>query len=332
MKFRNDPTSCNDLIITLALIALLVIAAFYWLYHRGEAALDSHHQLTNTISSLKHQSTQQQETIQSLNQTLQNKTKTHQATQLQHKQVQLEFDHNAQQLTANIQQLNAKNSELENTIIKLHGATDIAMVALSDSGINLKESYQLSEKEFNDYKMLRKEIVEYQFKAKNRLDEINNWQKEVIKLKSQLANTDVQISQLKSRFTVFEMNHEILFSKGQTQLKQAGRKVLSQLAEVFRQYPNRQIAIQGHSDNQNLGRTLKKRFNSNWELAAARAASAIYYLQNNERISPERMILVSYSQYRPKESARTQQDHAANRRIEIILMPKDFDFFRETTD
>ena len=44
------------------------------------------------------------------------------------------------------------------------------------------------------------------------------------------------------------------------------------------------------------------------------------------------MILVSYAQYRPISSNAPAKGQANNRRIEVILMPKDFDFFRETTD
>jgi len=35
---------------------------------------------------------------------------------------------------------------------------------------------------------------------------------------------------------------------------------------------------------------------------------------------------VSYAHYRPKVTGNTAQDFASNRRIEITLMPKDFDF------
>lgn len=56
------------------------------------------------------------------------------------------------------------------------------------------------------------------------------------------------------------------------------------------------------------------------------------FLQNDQNIEPERMILVSYAQYRPIGSNNTKKGRSSNRRIEIILMSKDFDFFRESTD
>jgi chemotaxis protein MotB len=56
------------------------------------------------------------------------------------------------------------------------------------------------------------------------------------------------------------------------------------------------------------------------------------FLQNDQNIELEREILVSYAQYRPISSNNTRKGRSSNRRIEIILMPKDFDFLRESTD
>ncbi|MBL7003255.1 MAG: OmpA family protein [Gammaproteobacteria bacterium] len=179
---------------------------------------------------------------------------------------------------------------------------------------------------FNDLKTSL-DLIQEQIKKKQ--SGAIKWRQEVELLKQKLAHTGVEINQLKDRFTVFELNQEILFNKGQFNLKRKGQKALSALADVFRQYPNRQIAIQGHTDNLGLGEKLKKTHASNWGLASARAASAIHYLQFIEKIKPERMILVSYSQYSPKVLGNTALARAANRRIEIILIPEDFDFLRE---
>jgi len=176
------------------------------------------------------------------------------------------------------------------------------------------------------------ELATIKQKSVIRAEEILNREKENEALRKQLSNTDIRISDLKSRFTVFEMQQEILFNRGDATLKPDGQKALASLARIFEQFPDRQIAIQGHSDNQNLSPETQQNFATNWELSAARAASAIHYLQGTEGIKPQRMILVSYAQYRPINSNQTKKGRASNRRIEIILMPRDFDFFRETTD
>ena len=111
-----------------------------------------------------------------------------------------------------------------------------------------------------------------------------------------------------------------------------GRRALSSLADIFRKYPDRKISIQGHTDNQKIGTRLKRLYATNWELAAARAGRAIRYLQDIENINPERMVLVSYSEYQPLHNNDTETGKVANRRIEIVLMPKDFAFFRETAN
>jgi chemotaxis protein MotB len=162
-------------------------------------------------------------------------------------------------------------------------------------------------------------------------EEIIHRELEIAKLKQELSNTDIRISNLRSRFTVFEMQQEILFNRGDATLKPDGKKALASLARIFKQFPDRQIAIQGHSDNEKLSPATQQKYATNWELSAARSASAIHFLQGIEGIKPERMILVSYAQYQPMNSNDTVEGRARNRRIEIILMPGDFDFFRETT-
>lgn len=195
-------------------------------------------------------------------------------------------------------------------------------LSFSENAVSLKQ--QELDKVYNNLNITRQ-------KSGQQVREIELRKQELATLKQLLSNTDIKISDLKNRFTVFEMKQEILFNEGEARLNKNGKKTISDLAKIFRQFPQRQIAIQGHTDNQAVGKSLQKKFTSNWELAAARSASAIHFLQNIEEIKPQRMVLVSYSEYRPIHNNSTIQGQANNRRIEIILMPKDFDFFRETT-
>ena len=227
-------------------------------------------------------------------------------------------------LNLNLQKTTDKIVQLEQTIDRQK-----AIIAGSDEQIDLLNArlhHQMSEQE-----MSKEELNRIKRNAEKRAEEIRNRELENESLRKALSNTDIRISNLKSRFTVFEMPQEILFNKGDATLKTEGQQALKSLAAIFDRYPDRQIAIQGHSDNQNLGPETRSIYPSNWELSAARAASAIHYLQDEQSIDPERMILVSYSKYRPISSNDTLQGRSRNRRIEIILMPRDFDFFRETT-
>lgn len=345
MTIFNDPTSCNDLKITLISLALLTIGAFIWLYDRGNQAisLTQEHQVTN--ENLKLSSEQQHIKIQSLREDLlklndKNKlliVKNASASEAiaiskqRLQQTEQNFVIEKQNLNIDIASLKNKQTENQATIDQFIKQQTDSGLKLEVTEQNLNESRQLSEQQFNEFKQLRRDHVQVKFDADTRLKAIKEWEQEVVQLKEQLANSKIKIIESKQRFTVFEMEQDILFGQGQYQLKDEGHQVLAKLATILRQFPDRQIAIQGHSDAQKLGEKLKQKYSSNWELAAARAASAIHYLQGSEAIKPERIILVSFAHYRPKNSGASDQSLAENRRIEITLMPKDFSLLGETS-
>lgn len=342
MITRNDPTSCNDLIITLLIAFILVITCFLWLYDKNEQSADLNQTLALELKEIKISHERQLNTIKTLNNDLNDLQSNQRLSSTQYKNNIASIE---EQQVINQQQkstLKKENKNLLDSVFKLKNILKeqkdtIKLLQKDQSDVksqlifskqNLVETRMLSEQQFNEFKQLKHNYLETRIEAEQRLKEVNEWQIEVEKLKKQLVNTKIKMSQPKQRYSVFEMEQDILFNKGEASLKADGKQALDTLANIFKQYPNRQIAIQGHSDNQPLGTKLRKKYNSNWELAAARAASAIYYLQNKKSISPNRIILVSYANYRPKSNGNKRKDFAENRRIEITLMPKNFDFVR----
>jgi len=83
------------------------------------------------------------------------------------------------------------------------------------------------------------------------------------------------------------------------------------------------ISIAGHTDNVPIGPDLVKQYPTNWELSAARATSVARYLQDRSGIDPRLISATGYGQYQPIESNKTEKGRARNRRIEIVLVPKE---------
>lgn len=327
MNQHKTVPNCNDVIILFTVILLALICGTAWF-------IWSYSNLTATNEQLQTQLTQaQQINLTNTAQLNQLKTQYADAEQSLHtaqQQIQLKLQQQIesnQQLQQTVRQAKSKQQQLQQ---QLNIASKQLQHQAQTQQTALREAKTLITQQRAQIEQLTQQINRYSSAQQQKADEIAQWQLEVKKLRQELAHTDIKISQLKDRFTVFEMNQNILFNAGDTRLTPSGQATLASLAKVFKQYPKRQIAIQGHTDDLPLGAKLKKKFHSNWELAAARAASAIYYLQYQAKINPQRMILVSYAQYRPKTKAKKAKARAQNRRIEIILMPKDFDFFRES--
>ena len=139
------------------------------------------------------------------------------------------------------------------------------------------------------------------------------------RLERELNESRVEITQLKNQMTVIKLTSEVLFGSGSARIKPAGQKVLSIIAESLNAYPDRAISIEGHTDNVPV--IHNARYESNWELSAARALAALNYFQQNDRVDPKRLKLVGYGQYHPVSSNETDEGRKRNRRIEIRMLP-----------
>lgn len=116
-----------------------------------------------------------------------------------------------------------------------------------------------------------------------------------------------------------EVVDKVLFPIGQSELSERGKAVLGKVGTALAEATDKQIWVQGHTDDQPItpDKGVKPTFPSNWELASARALSVVHYLQDVSKVDPSRLAAVAFGQYRPL--SRTK---AKNRRIEIVLYPK----------
>jgi len=122
---------------------------------------------------------------------------------------------------------------------------------------------------------------------------------------------------------VISMVDQVLFDSGHAEIKPSGREVLLRVSEILRNATDQKILVEGHTDNVRIGRKLKKTYPTNWELARARAASVMHYLGDEGGIEPARISAAEYADTRPVASNKTEEGRQKNRRVEIILMPKD---------
>jgi chemotaxis protein MotB len=136
-------------------------------------------------------------------------------------------------------------------------------------------------------------------------------------LQKELANRDVEISQLRDQLSVRVLDR-VLFHSGSARILPGGEKVLAKLAATLAKEGD-VIRVVGHTDNVRIGETLLEKYASNWELSAARAASVVRYFQGRARIDPERLEAVGFGEYRPIAANDTMENRGRNRRVEIVL-------------
>jgi chemotaxis protein MotB len=114
------------------------------------------------------------------------------------------------------------------------------------------------------------------------------------------------------------LGESALFDAGKTELTAGGQAALHQVAAALRETPDRDFLVAGHTDNQPPPRGASYR--SNWELSTARAVAVVRFLQS-EGVDPRHLGAAGYSEFDPVSDA--DAERAANRRIEIVLVPKE---------
>ena len=106
------------------------------------------------------------------------------------------------------------------------------------------------------------------------------------------------------------------FGSGQAELKQEFLPILKLIADVLNQRDGH-FVIAGHTDDIPIE---TRRFRSNWDLSAARAASVVHFFIREGKIDPERMEIRALSDNEPIVPNDSWENRAQNRRVEISVL------------
>lgn len=115
---------------------------------------------------------------------------------------------------------------------------------------------------------------------------------------------------------------KVLFRLGEAELTPRGKAVLSKLGAAIGDLVDKQVWVQGHTDDAPIK---KSEFLSNWELSSARALTVVYYLQDVAGVDPRRLAAVGFGEHRPVSRSKKFK----NRRIEIVLFPREVQLIRD---
>jgi len=118
------------------------------------------------------------------------------------------------------------------------------------------------------------------------------------------------------------MVEAILFDSGKAEVKPEGLVVLGKVIEILKTVNDKAIRIEGHTDNKPIVGPLTQRYPTNWELSAARAITVSRYLQK-QGIEPANLSAIAFAEFKPVADNDSLEGRARNRRIEIVLVPKE---------
>ncbi len=121
----------------------------------------------------------------------------------------------------------------------------------------------------------------------------------------------VEVSRPSEGEIAVNLTNDILFDFNSSSLRPESRQTLADLASNFRNYPDEQVTIEGHTDS--IGTPPY-----NQTLSEQRAAAVSGYL-SAEGVPSGRITSIGYGETRPKASNDTPEGRQLNRRVEIHI-------------
>jgi chemotaxis protein MotB len=135
------------------------------------------------------------------------------------------------------------------------------------------------------------------------------------KLETELNSGKVQVT-LEARGLVISLREAGFFASGDNVIAPDSLPSIAKIAAVIQGVPN-PLRLEGYTDSVPIHNS---RFNSNWELSAARSIAMLELLRQSFQIPPERMTVAGYAENAPADSNDTVEGRAHNRRVELVLL------------
>lgn len=191
-----------------------------------------------------------------------------------------------------------RNSGLEQDLLRLRGQKEGLEQALSEA----------QEKE--------QKLTELLGKLREDQDALQRQRLELQELVKDLSGVSV-VPGAEGNFIVLES--EILFALGKAELSEKAKKSLDSIAEYLRKRPDQQVRIDGHTDGVPIRHSA---WQDNYHLSAMRAQAVRRYLAS-KGVAEQRLYIVGFGPNRPRvEPENRTAPVAANRRVEILLVPE----------
>jgi len=168
----------------------------------------------------------------------------------------------------------------------------------------------------------KQRVADLEMIKEQKVEEVSSEYNSMIdKMKAEIAQGQVTITELKGKLTV-NMVEAVLFDSGKAEVKKEGLVILQKVIDVLKDTKDKVIRVEGHTDDVPIVGTLARVYPTNWELSAARAVNVTRFLQA-QGIDPANLSAGAYGEGKPVADNETKEGRAKNRRIEIVLIPKD---------
>jgi chemotaxis protein MotB len=187
-----------------------------------------------------------------------------------------------------------------------------------------------------DYYPLNSELLEYKEENRTLISVVNELrsnepEKDSIILKIPQENfvaadlrdmvEGIEVEQVREEISI-TLPGKKLFPPGSVELSVDGKEMLFKIASILNNIEDRRIIIEGHTDNTQIAGSLRKEYQTNWDLSAKRAVNVVLYLISEVGMDPKRLAAIAYGEYHPIAPNSTTEGRDRNRRIVIDVLPE----------
>jgi len=182
----------------------------------------------------------------------------------------------------------------------------------------------LAEKD-NEIQLLKADVSRYQqiaeqeqeisrnLKQKSQQnDQLNN------ELKATLKDLETE-KKLRIENDRIVLMNAILFASGSVRISDEGKVILDRIWNIIVKYPDREIFIEGHTDNMPIAKKYEGKYKSNWELSTSRSLAVLHYVKNHPNATPGRLRVMGYGESSPVADNSNEEGRMQNRRVEIVI-------------
>ena len=220
----------------------------------------------------------------------------------------------ADQLTQDVAALDTENKGLKSQITGLNG--QVKNLSARNEDLSVKVAGLEADKG-----KLKESLTQATQKTQEVEKASNTYQELLKEMKGEIAQGQITIKELKGKLTM-DVVDKILFDSGSPVVKKEGMAVLKRVVEILKTVKDKNIRVEGHTDNVPITSKLAIKYPTNWELSSARALTVAKYLQE-QGIDPTILSATAFGEYQPVADNSTTEGRAKNRRIAIILLPKE---------
>jgi chemotaxis protein MotB len=232
-------------------------------------------------------------------------TAKHEATVKQLKTCQTDLDTR----TTDLDMCQKKNGQLRAELDKTVKERDVAIAGKQDAERKLEALISDLKSTTAELEQLRKQKAEAEKRLAAQRALTERFRKMIDAGKIQIV--------LRGGLMIMKLPSGVLFASGKADLSAEGKAVLTEVANVLKEFPDRRFVIGGHTDNVPLKGS---KYKDNWELSTARALTVTKFLIQ-AGVSPKSLSAAGYGEFDPIGDNNTDEGKAENRRIEIVLVP-----------